>query len=146
MKSLGLISCTKSKQSYPCKASEMYSASDLFRKAYAYTVKKYDFVAILSAKYGLLFLDDEIEPYNLTLNNMTSDEVREWSERVFRQMNSRLDLRDFGKAFFHTGKKYRQNLILKLEELGVKCEVPLKNLGIGKQLAWYKEHICSVIK
>jgi len=48
----------------------MYSASDLFSKAYSYAVKNYDFVVILSAKYGLLFLDDKIEPYELTLINM----------------------------------------------------------------------------
>lgn len=34
----------------------MYSASDLFRKAYAYCTKKYDNVAILSAKYGFFLL------------------------------------------------------------------------------------------
>ena len=74
LKSLGLISCTKSKQSYSCRASEMYQASDLFRKAYSYATENYDFVAILSAKYGLLFPDDKIEPYDLTLNDMSSQQ------------------------------------------------------------------------
>lgn len=142
MKSLGLLSCTKKKQSFPCKAAEMYSASDLFRKAYLYAVKKYDFVAILSAKYGLLFPDQKIEPYDLTLNDMSSKETEGWSEKVFNQMKTRLDVKEFDKVFFHTGKKYRQNLIPKLEKIGIKCEVPLKNLGIGKQKAWYKEHDC----
>jgi len=118
----------------------MYSASDLFRKAYSYAVKNYDSVAILSAKYCLLFPDDRIEPYNLTLSDMSSNEVKEWSERVFKQMNNRLQLSDFDKAFFHTGKKYRQYLIPKLEGIGIQCEIPLGNLGIGKQKAWYKEH------
>jgi hypothetical protein len=120
----------------------MYSASDLFRKAYAYAVKKYNFIAILSAKYGLLFSDDEIDPYNLTLNDMSADEVEAWSNRVFTQINSRLNLREFDKAFFHTGTKYRQHLIPKLERIGIKCEAPLESLGIGKQKAWYKEHDC----
>jgi len=142
LKSLGLISCTKRKQNYQCKASEMYWASDLFRKAYAYAVKKYDFVVILSAKYGLLFPDDKIEPYNLTLNDMGSSEVKEWAEKVFRQMNNRLQLRDFDEAFFHSGERYRQFLISKLEGIGIRCEVPLGNLAIGKQKAWYKEHDC----
>jgi hypothetical protein len=118
----------------------MYSASDLFTKAYSYAAKNYDSVAILSAKYGLLFPDDEIEPYDLTLNDMSSDEVKEWSDKVFKQMNTRLDLCDFDKAFFHTGKRYRQYMIPKLEKKGLHCEVPLSNLGIGKQKAWYKEH------
>jgi len=138
LKTLGLISCTKKKQSYRCKASEMYSASDLFRKAYFYAVKNYDSVAILSAKYGLLFPDDEIEPYNLTLSDMSSEEVKKWAEKTLNQMRSRLKLEDFTKMYFHTGKKYRQYLIPELENTNIQCEVPLKNLGIGKQKAWYK--------
>ncbi|MCK4478190.1 hypothetical protein KAU88_06660 [Candidatus Bathyarchaeota archaeon] len=140
MKTLGLISCTKSKQSYLCKASEMYSASDLFRKAYSYATKNYDFVAILSAKYGLLFPDDKTEPYDLTLNVMNSNERKEWAERVSNQMKSRLRLLDFDKVFFHAGRKYREHLILKLRDMGILCEVPLEHLGIGEQKAWYKKH------
>lgn len=115
----------------------MYSASDLFQKAYAYCIKKYDCVAILSAKYGLLLLDDIIEPYNLTLNHMSSDEIKRWSNSIFTQMNDRLELVSFNKVFFHAGKKYRHFLITKLEANGIKCEAPLKNLGIGQQKAWY---------
>lgn len=142
MKSLGLISCTKSKQSYPCKASEMYQASDLFRKAYSYAIKKYDFVAILSAKYGLLLPDDEIEPYDLTLNDMNSQQRRQWAEKTFNQMKTRLKVGDFSRVFFHAGKKYRECLKPKLEDIGIHCEVPLRHLGIGKQMRWYKEHDC----
>lgn len=116
----------------------MYSASDLFRKAYAYCAKKYDQVAILSAKYGLLFSDDEIEPYDLTLKNMRAAEVKAWSEKVFEQINQRLNLQDFNKIFFHAGKKYREHLMKMLEDLALECEAPLKNLSIGKQLSWYK--------
>lgn len=141
MKSLGLISCTKSKQKHPCKASEMYQASDLFRKAYFYATKNYDFVAILSAKYGLLFPDDKIKPYDLTLNDMNSEQRKRWTEKVFNQMKSRLKLEDFGEVFFHAGKKYRERLIPKLENLGINCESPLENLGIGKQKAWYIKHV-----
>jgi len=120
----------------------MYSASDLFRKAYSYAVKNYDFVAILSAKYGLLFPDDKIEPYELTLNDMSSQQRKEWAGRVFNQMKSRLRLEDFVRVFLHAGKKYREELIPRLENISVKCETPLKHLGIGKQKAWYKEHDC----
>jgi len=143
LKSLGLVSCTKSKKSYSCKASEMYQASDLFRKAYSYATKNYDVVAILSAKYGLLFPDDEIEPYDLTLNYMNSQQRKKWAEKVFSQMKDRLKLRDFDKVFFHAGKGYREHLIPNLENMGIQCEIPLEGLGIGKQKAWYKEHDCK---
>ena len=142
LKNLGLISCTKSKQNYPCKAREMYSASDLFRKAYSYATKNYDSVAILSAKYGLLFPNDNVEPYEFTLNDMNSHQRKEWARKVWSQMKRRLVLTEFDKVSFHAGKKYREYLIPKLENMNIQCETPLKNLGIGKQKAWYKEHGC----
>ena len=142
LKSLGLISCTKSKQDYECAAYEMYSTSDLFRKAYCYALNTYDFVAILSAKYGLLFPDDIIKPYDLTLNTMRSQQRKEWAKTVFYQMQNRLRLEDFDKIFFHAGKKYREHLIPKLENIGIQCEIPLQHLSIGKQKEWYKQHGC----
>jgi cytoplasmic iron level regulating protein YaaA (DUF328/UPF0246 family) len=140
LKSLGLVSCTKRKQNHRCKASEMYSASDLFSKAYAYCSKNYDQVAILSAKYGLLLPDDEIKPYDLTLNKMRVSEVRNWSEKVFNQMQKRLDLKEINVVFFHAGVKYRKFIVPKLEAFRIEYRVPLKNLGIGKQLSWYNKN------
>jgi hypothetical protein len=137
-KVLGLISCTKAKLNRKCKASELYSVSDLFKKAYAYCTKHYDDIAILSAKYGLLLPDYEVKPYDKTLNNMSVEERKAWSKMVFKQMQTRLCLADFDRIFFHAGKNYREFLIRKLERSGLKIEVPLENLTIGKQLAWYK--------
>jgi hypothetical protein len=45
----------------------MYAPSPLLRAAYRYAVENYDIIAILSAKYGLLLPDNEIESYGLTL-------------------------------------------------------------------------------
>jgi len=125
---LGLVSCTKSKRSYPCKAYEMYSPSNLFKKAYRYATRRYDKVVILSAKYGLLFPNDEIEPYELTLKSVSTKERRQWSNKVFKQMKERLRLNMIKRAFFHTGKEYREYLIPQLEMIGIRCFVPLKGL------------------
>jgi hypothetical protein len=120
----------------------MYSSSNLFRKAYAYCSKKYDRIVILSAKYGLLLPDEEIEAYNVTLNNMSMNEVEKWSESVF-QMKLKIDLSDICKVYFHAGKRYRQYLIPKIEGMRIRCETPLKNLSIGKQLSWYEKHVAK---
>ena len=139
MKTLGLISCTKKKLDHRCKAFEMYSASNLFRKAYAYCTKKYDSVAILSAKYHLLYPWEEIEPYNVTLKDMNVDQVKKWSDSVFQEFLIKFSLNDIDAVYFHAGKRYREYLIPMLEKMNLKCEVPLKNLGIGRQLEWYCE-------
>jgi len=140
LKSLGLVSCAKKKRDYRCKASELCSPSTLFRKAFDYASKNYDAVAILSGKYGLLLPDEEVTPYDRFLKDLPVEQVKEWSNKVFSQMKEKLDLHDFDKFYFHAGKRYREYLIPMLEKMNIKCEVPLKNLGIGKQLAWYKKH------
>ena len=119
----------------------MYSLSDLFSKTFAYCSKNYDQVVILSAKYGLLFPDDMVEPYDLTLKKMSSAEVKDWAEMVFKQMQKRLNLDDVSTVFFHAGSRYREKLIPKLQALGINCKAPLGNLGIGKQLKWYNTHL-----
>ena len=49
-----------------------------------------DKIFILSTKHGLLDLEEEIEPYDQTLNNMGTGEIRIWQkatltvERVYR--------------------------------------------------------------
>ena len=135
---LGLISCTRSKQNRRCKASEMYAPSSLFRAAYNYVTKNYDAVAILSAKYGLLLPDDEIEPYELTLKTMTNQQRKLWAEKVVNQLEKRIGLQKIKECYFHTGKEYREHLIPLLQNAGIKCYVPLKGLSIGKQIQWYK--------
>ena len=136
-KTLGLISCTKSKQSYSCQAKEMYQASGLFRRAYDYCTRHYDYVAILSAKYGLLLPDEKIDPYDLTLKSMSDSEQMKWAERVLAQLNSKLPMREISKVFFHAGLAYRTHLTRMLESRGIQCIAPLEHLSIGEQIAWY---------
>jgi hypothetical protein len=116
----------------------MYSPSDLFSKAFAYCTEKYDEVAILSAEYYLLLPQDIVEPYDKTLKDMSSKEREDWAQETFKQMNRKLNLKEINRVYFHCGEKYRENLIPRLREKGITCEVPLANLGIGKQKAWYK--------
>lgn len=62
-----LISCSKSKRSYKCKASELYSPSKLFSLSYQYAKTFADKIYILSAKYGLVEENEIIEPYEKNL-------------------------------------------------------------------------------
>jgi hypothetical protein len=65
-----LISCVKKKLPHRAKAQDLY-ISTLFRLNldYARSLKP-DAIYILSAKYGLVSLDQAIDPYDITLNNM----------------------------------------------------------------------------
>lgn len=117
----------------------MYMPSALFRAAYLYAVKTYDLLAILSARYGLLMPEDEIEPYNVTLKNMNIKQRIEWANMVFNQLQERIGLHKINECYFHAGKDYREFLMQKLEKMGVKCYVPVKGLSLGEQICWYKK-------
>lgn len=128
------LSCVKSKRQNVCAAKDMY-VSDMFKKSLAYAetlnAKK---IYILSAKYGLLELNDIIEPYNLTLNNMTEKQRKEWAYRVCKQCE-RKGIKYNEKIIFLCGENYRKYLMTKFQN----STAPLKNLGIGRQLSFYKK-------
>ena len=138
---LGLVSCAKSKQDYPCRAEEMYKPSNLFTKAYEYASKHYDQVAILSAKYGLLLPHEVIEPYELTLKTMGRKAKKQWANRVYRQLKGKFDLDEISEIYFHAGMDYREDLIPLLRREGIRVQVPLKGLRQGEQLQWYSARI-----
>jgi hypothetical protein len=75
MKKIVLISCVSQKRTQRSKAKDLY-VSVLFKKnlAYARRLNPYA-IYILSAKYCLLDLETEIDPYNLTLNTMSAGQI-----------------------------------------------------------------------
>lgn len=79
---IALVSCSKSKQCYPCKACEMYMPSSLFRYSYQYAKKYADKVYILSAKHGLLRENMIIEPYDLLEHNLPPGSIPYTSSRL----------------------------------------------------------------
>jgi cytoplasmic iron level regulating protein YaaA (DUF328/UPF0246 family) len=128
-KKIVLISCVSKKRSQKCKARELYTSA-LFKKNLQYALKlDPDKMFILSAKYGLVELDDEIEPYDLTLNTMSAQEVKRWAQRVLSQLAEKTDLQQ-DQFVFLAGAKYRKYLMPHLSH----TQVPLEGLRIGDQL------------
>jgi hypothetical protein len=133
---IALVSCTKLKADYSCSTREMYQESSLFKKATKYIEQQdYNDWFVLSAKYGLLRQDDQIETYDLTLNKMKVTERKTWSELVLKQIHG-MQL-NISQIDFYAGVKYREYLIPVLEDKGIVCKVPLQGKGIGEQLQYY---------
>lgn len=130
-----LISCASRKLPTRSKAKDLY-ISTLFdlNLRFAYSMNP-DAVYILSAKHGLLNLETEIDPYNLTLNNMTQREIKEWALKVISQLDAVADLSN-DHFIFLAGDKYRKYLVPSLRSY----EVPLEGLPIGKQLQFLKRN------
>lgn len=131
------ISCVKSKRKTKAKARDMY-ISPLFRYSlkYALSLTSENKIYILSAKYGLLKLDEVINPYELTLNTMNESEKKKWAYKVYFQMKKH-GINFDEEAVFLTGKNYRKYLMTKFSN----ATAPLKNLGLGMQLSFYKNNI-----
>ena len=136
MEKIVLISCVSKKLPNKSKAQDLY-ISPLFRYNLEYAKSlKPDKIFILSAKHGLLNLDEEIEPYNETLNEMNSNEVKEWANSVLNELSKVCDIKKDEFIFF-AGDKYRKYLISHMNNY----KIPLKGLGIGKQLKYLKENL-----
>ena len=134
---LGLISCSKTKASLPCKAKEMHCRSTSFNLKVKYAEKHLDDWMILSTKYGVIDKDRIIEPYELCLSThrysekrsvivMNKDHIRKWKTYVSSQI---LSLR--ASIVYLTSKPYWEDL--------PKGETPLNGMKFGEQLKWLKE-------
>ena len=136
MAKIVLISCVSKKLNHKSKAQDLY-VSPLFQKNLRYAKSlNPDKIFILSAKYGLLSLTDEVEPYNKTLNKMTSNEIKEWANSVLKQLQKVSDL-DNEEFIFLAGNNYRKFLLPHIKNY----KIPMLGLGIGKQLKWLTERI-----
>jgi len=135
-KNVVLISCVSQKLDYKSKAKDLY-VSTLFKKNMAYANKlQPDTIYILSAKYGLLKLDDEIEPYDLTLNTMGIKEKKAWADIVLGQLKKVEDMKNTNFIFL-AGANYRKYLVEHMPH----HEVPTEGLQIGKQLQYLTEQL-----
>jgi hypothetical protein len=134
MKRAVLIPCVSQKLPHAALAKDLY-VSSLFKFClrYAQTLKP-DVVFVLSAKYGLVALDQQLEPYNDTLNTKRDAEIRQWAQGVLQQLRSKIDL-ERDTVIFLAGEKYRRHLISQIRH----TEIPLSGLTIGRQLQFLKQ-------
>ena len=126
-----LISCVSQKLKHKAKVRDLY-ISPLFKKNLQYAMSLHpDKIFILSAKYGLLELDDEIDTYNVILNKMKANEIKAWSDMVLSQLNAITDITT-DEFIFLAGANYRKYLLPHIPH----HQIPMDGLKIGEQLQW----------
>jgi len=157
---LVLISCTKSKaftgSQKSMRASDAY-CSPLFQKSKTFAQDRGLDYAILSAKHGLVWPNEKISDYDLTLSELSSTERQKWSEKVAQEIHRWRDKnsarmnngiktsRRFnteGTVIALAGKSYTVPLSRGLDwyydnfnEHPIELEEPLEGLQIGERLA-----------
>lgn len=134
MKKIVLISCVSQKLPYRSKAKDLY-ISTLFKYNIKYAMSlSPNKIYILSAKYGLLELEDEIDTYDETLNAKSTKEIKAWADKVNIRLRSKVDL-EKDEFIFLAGERYRKYLIPEMKYY----KIPMQGLGIGSQLQFLKE-------
>lgn len=140
MSKIVLLSCTKSKLDKPAPARDMYSPSPMFQKTKSYGEGlKPDKMFILSAKYGLLPMDKQIEPYDLTLKTMKADEKNQWGEMVKGQMGKVGLSPEKDNFIFLTGSEYMKPLEKFIPSENV--EKPMEGKRMGERLSWLNSQV-----
>lgn len=136
-RSIALVSCVATKRSDKCAARDLY-VSSWFKKVRQHVEAAGIEWYILSAKYGLLHPNQLIEPYELTLNNMSVRDRHNWAHRVQGQFHEQLPGRD--RFVLFAGFRYREFLQPLLEAEGAEVKVPMAGLTQGWQLNWLDSH------
>jgi len=136
MVKIALIGCTSRKMKTPCEAKKMYSASTYFKYKLEYCKKiNVDKIYILSSKYGLLDLNEIIEPYDCYLQNQTKAYKKEWNKKVLNELKDKTDVLN-DEFILLAGKPYVKDLKKSL----IHTYNPVEGLGIGKQIKYFKEY------
>jgi hypothetical protein len=134
MRHVVLIACGKRKGFGRARARDLYQG-DLFRKSMAYARSLLpDAIYILSAKHGLLAPDAEIDPYDVTLKAMNKEQRAAWASSVLRQLRQ-VSRPAEDRFTFLAAEAYRNQLLPHLPH----HRVPMRGLGIGRQLRFLKE-------
>ena len=111
-KKIVLIGCSKSKLPCKSKAKDLYQG-DLFRKSWTAAELKYPKADkfILSAKYGLLDPNQEIEPYDVTLSGKRVACKKAWAKKVIEQLKEKGYDLEKDLFVFYAGKDYTDFLV-----------------------------------
>jgi hypothetical protein len=132
---IALVSCVKQKRPVPAPARDLYDSA-LFRGMRRFAERNTDRWFILSAQYGLVAPGIVIARYDRTLNRMSARERKEWAGGVLAALDQ--EISDGDTVVMLAGVRYREHIIPALEARRISVEVPLKHLGLGRQLQWLR--------
>jgi hypothetical protein len=147
MKRIVLIACVSKKGDKKAKAKDLY-ISTLFKSSLAYANRiNADKIYILSALHHLLDLENEIDPYNVTLSNvsknkrknsliiLSKEEKIEWGKNIVDQLAKLYDLKT-DLFIFLAGNEYIAPISPSLKN----WKTPLKGLKQGQRINYLQNN------
>lgn len=137
MADIALISCTKSKRGSASPAALLYTSA-LFNKSLLYSQTIARRTYILSAKHGLLNLNDTIDPYELSIKSLNPLQRAEWALKVGGRLKEVITARD--TVHLLTGRAYYTPLLEYFKQIRCTVSFPLEGLSLGNRVSWLKAH------
>lgn len=145
---VGLVSCSATKLPHPAPARELY-VGPLCQLALRVSERECDQTFILSAKYGLVELDQVIAPYDHRfaprVSGPTRRELIRWGDAVTWRIAelvehgiTSLTLRVYAGGAYAQGVRWGVNA--RAGEFAT-IEEPMAGLGIGQRLRWLNDRV-----
>lgn len=127
-----LVPCSSQKAEERCQSQDLYT-SQYFKSCRAYAEAYAYKWFILSAKYGIIAPDQQIDPYDLKLSSLSAPEIANWALKIFDNIRRIRHARDCS-IIIVGGAIYRKRLVPYLRGYGYDVSVPFEGLGIGEQI------------
>lgn len=121
-------------------ARDLYTGN-VFRARRAYAERRSCAWFIVSGLHGLLLPNELVQPYDFTLTDAPWLDRCGWALAVASDLLAQLPERareDLTVIELHAGAAYVDPLTPVLQALGFVVQLPVARLGVGEQLAFYK--------
>lgn len=125
---LGVVNCGGTKLAHKAPAKEIYKSS-YFQAKREFCEEVMDEWIILSAEYGILQPDEVIEPYDKSLETLTSGEIEEWKAEVLDY-----PYEDYTVVEILLSSDYYEPLKEDFDQMDVPISTPLVRMGIMHQV------------
>ena len=110
MNKIALISCCKNKRSTRCKVKDLYVSKSFLSNMALADEMRLSTRYVLSAKYGLLEMDCEIEPYDVLLTSFDQEYIKNWAISIVQKLSREWNLNQT-KFYIFAGEDYSNKLI-----------------------------------
>lgn len=137
---VALIGCSATKLQRPAPARELYRGN-LFKLSVAYAERRRIPWQVLSAKWGVVDPDQELEPYDLDFSRLTYAEREDWRKRVGEHLAAAYPV---GTTFvWLCGALYLGALSFVPRPGEYKHEEPLQGMQIGERMRSLKKQLSA---
>jgi len=119
MRKIVLVTCVAPKKNITSPAKDLYQGK-LFEQLMEFAnTQNPAKIFILSGKHHLLDLETEIEPYDVNLNKVSEEELKNWSAKVLEQLKEKgCNLKE-DYYYLLTNDVYRKYLVQEIKHFEV---------------------------